>query len=645
MRIYRFLIMAFMLATAAVPADKGRCAVYLDGEEVVFSHSAPRGSKVFLVGDFNGWNPTIDRMIWEDGSYRVRLFLLPNRYSYRFVVDGERMVDRDNRSLDSEGNSVFYFVEEDGVYSLHFSRPGGGDGKDLFDGAEYGLEGLGYGEEGSGEVLLSGSFRGELSEDLVWSATAACSDEEEPFILKAEAVSGNDDWRVRGFYRAGGLDLGDPLHLIGPGGPYDYLPGLFCRGIGVEKSREGVLSGRIFIAERLEGYRNGLEEVKLEPGAESEELLTERDPAGNDIIGLKVGLRLGRADLRYLFRRNRGISSAVSGAAGEIQGTEEVRVNGVWAEYQAGEGNILELQYLYGSSSLCDYDLSGDVGVGNIQEEIELQSGWKLYAGFTTELAGFDCGLSIIREKLTNYPSGATGDKDKFRNAASLKVGAGSGNYQFGLKMSAESYTGSIAADFLLRRRNFWLDGDRVRYYNLPLINSGGMLELHSFLTRGESLPGGPFGSDRLSIVFAADMDRLSRSSVVLRAVKSIHLRFLLPDDTPEPLREIDLMADLRGVIYNYPGIEEGYTDLFVGLRKEFDRYAWVIVGLGFNPYRIDRWEYDINRLGREIYMDEKGVFSSAASLSPHLIAEALKDAEGDLSGNYTFSVQAGFRF
>jgi hypothetical protein len=140
-------------------------------------------------------------------------------------------------------------------------------------------------------------------------------------------------------------------------------------------------------------------------------------------------------------------------------------------------------------------------------------------------------------------------------------------------------------------------------------------------------------------------MDRLSRSSVVLRAVKSMPLRFFLPDDTPEPLREIDLMADLRGVIYNYPGIEEGYTDLFVGLRKEFDRYAWVIAGLGFNPYRIDRWEYDINRMGREIHMDEKGVFSSAASLSPHLIAEALKDAEGDMSGNYTFSVQAGFRF
>jgi 1,4-alpha-glucan branching enzyme len=51
--------------------------------------------EVFLCGDFNQWAPQSLRMIRRDGSGRweKRLILLPGRYEYKFVVDGQWMCD------------------------------------------------------------------------------------------------------------------------------------------------------------------------------------------------------------------------------------------------------------------------------------------------------------------------------------------------------------------------------------------------------------------------------------------------------------------------------------------------------------------------------------------------------------------------
>ena len=45
--------------------------------------------KVFLAGDFNQWNPQVNRMTKsKDGSFRARMKLPPGEYRYKFVVDG-----------------------------------------------------------------------------------------------------------------------------------------------------------------------------------------------------------------------------------------------------------------------------------------------------------------------------------------------------------------------------------------------------------------------------------------------------------------------------------------------------------------------------------------------------------------------------
>lgn len=54
----------------------------------------PEADKVFLTGDFNGWDATAERMRKvKDGSFRRKLPLTPGTYQYKFVVDGEWLPD------------------------------------------------------------------------------------------------------------------------------------------------------------------------------------------------------------------------------------------------------------------------------------------------------------------------------------------------------------------------------------------------------------------------------------------------------------------------------------------------------------------------------------------------------------------------
>ncbi len=49
----------------------------------------PDAKKVYLVGDFNNWNPEADRMVKRKGAFHKLLQLEPGEYQYKFVVDGE----------------------------------------------------------------------------------------------------------------------------------------------------------------------------------------------------------------------------------------------------------------------------------------------------------------------------------------------------------------------------------------------------------------------------------------------------------------------------------------------------------------------------------------------------------------------------
>ena len=58
--------------------------------KVTFSLKAPNAKEVFLVGDFNNWDPEANSMkLAKDGSWKASLVFIPGRYEFKFLVDGK----------------------------------------------------------------------------------------------------------------------------------------------------------------------------------------------------------------------------------------------------------------------------------------------------------------------------------------------------------------------------------------------------------------------------------------------------------------------------------------------------------------------------------------------------------------------------
>ncbi len=73
---------------AAEPVDRG----------IIFSINAPSAKEVYIVGDFNHWkiNEASRLAKLDDGSWQKKFALTPGRYRYKFVVDGEWLLDSQN---------------------------------------------------------------------------------------------------------------------------------------------------------------------------------------------------------------------------------------------------------------------------------------------------------------------------------------------------------------------------------------------------------------------------------------------------------------------------------------------------------------------------------------------------------------------
>lgn len=66
--------------------------------EAVFTLAAPVGKNVALAGSFNDWDPALTIMDYQHdtGIYSRRMELPPGTYEYKFVIDGEWVLDEKN---------------------------------------------------------------------------------------------------------------------------------------------------------------------------------------------------------------------------------------------------------------------------------------------------------------------------------------------------------------------------------------------------------------------------------------------------------------------------------------------------------------------------------------------------------------------
>jgi chromosome partitioning protein len=93
---------AFKQEEAALPVVPRIPAIQPIAEPVdrstLFSINAPRAKEVYIVGDFNHWkmNEASRLSKLEDGSWQKKFTLNPGKYRYKFVVDGEWLLDSQN---------------------------------------------------------------------------------------------------------------------------------------------------------------------------------------------------------------------------------------------------------------------------------------------------------------------------------------------------------------------------------------------------------------------------------------------------------------------------------------------------------------------------------------------------------------------
>lgn len=81
-------------AKANIEAPAAKKAVS-NTRRVIFTVRAEAGSKVFLAGSFNDWDPTAKAMTDKknEGLFTATLTLAPGTYQYKFVIDGTWCAD------------------------------------------------------------------------------------------------------------------------------------------------------------------------------------------------------------------------------------------------------------------------------------------------------------------------------------------------------------------------------------------------------------------------------------------------------------------------------------------------------------------------------------------------------------------------
>jgi len=69
-------------------------------------------NKVFIAGEFNGWNSSLNQLLDEDGdgTYQINLPIPPGLYQYKFVVDGRWIQDPENENKSPDGFGGFNSV-------------------------------------------------------------------------------------------------------------------------------------------------------------------------------------------------------------------------------------------------------------------------------------------------------------------------------------------------------------------------------------------------------------------------------------------------------------------------------------------------------------------------------------------------------
>lgn len=229
---------ALSLAPAARPASAG---VRVEEDEVIFTIRAAGAQQVYLVGDFNNWNPTVERMEKDGDTFIISLFLVEGSYRYKFVVDGVWMVDPDNPG-DLQKGSLLTLEERAGGYALSTDQP---EPEQAVPTLQTAFRYIGQFRRDAGEgesdqiadlflFVDRPNLRGRidlqsLDHTWKWTPLSADVDVDRAFL---EAVVGR--LTFTGFENDSTWTSRGPVTLVGRDGVFDYNAGFDRHGVSVE---------------------------------------------------------------------------------------------------------------------------------------------------------------------------------------------------------------------------------------------------------------------------------------------------------------------------------------------------------------------------------------------------------------------------
>ena len=649
-KIITFLILAACSCTAVSYGS-----VVLDEEEIIFRVAVEGAEKVFLVGDFNEWNPTLDRMVEKDGEFVIRLFLVPGRYRYMFVADGESMQDTDCPGRDEDGKAFFIFRESRNGYEIVYRDKA--SSVSVSESSKVDVAGRLYIKEDRDEAgsFLSVLMRYEIDERI--KAEIVPGFEfigEEHGVFRSYLVRGSASYETdrgvfRAFNRLCDLDYGDPLSLFGKTGLFDYSPGLFYRGVDAEAGILFGISARIVYAGRIEGY-DPVEEPdppqSLPVIEYSNELpFNHRSPVDSDILSVRIGSRSGAFEFDYIYRHDTGPGGRKwilsKDPAILYDGFEKLSVHGVWLRFVPEEDIGFEVEFLTGSTTLSSLErvLSPSIEADRFCYEQDWETGHRIFCGLSYRPGRFNAGFSWRRTKLSTDPQLAGERSSDIRNTTSMDIVFHTRRLTASLNGMTDCFSGTGSAQrFWLQKWNFWLDGDELDMGSLPFLRSKGIYEVRFTLAeQGEedlSVPFDPAGE--ISITVRGEMsDSDQRLTRVL-----LKKGFLMG-------RWCSVHFDTRFIMYDnekWVG-ENRFVDTWAGFCWRFPHSIWVTLGTGVSPYFFDRWRYKLTPYGREKYFVDRGLFNTTAYSSDIDMLEALAKVERSLSNEWTISVEAGMRF
>jgi hypothetical protein len=388
----RIAVMVLLALAAGVPA---RGAVRVDQDEVIFTLRAPGAAEVYLVGDFNQWNPTVEPMNRSGDQFEIGLFLVAGDYRYQFVVDGRAVNDPDNPAPKGQRGSPLILVERGNglVLSTEVTGSTGPVAR-----AQPGLRYIGAVRSRDEttdfhrvDLTVRGAYErlraraAVASEDSSWSSDPLSVDvwfdrgriDVGMGALSAEAFENDSTWTSL-----------DPTALVGNAGVYHYNAGYRRHAVG------GTLATSKITVRAFYGDETGRAPAAgaTAPSAAVDSFLAGTAPDtsvyaarytfdASDALAFEAALDAGATEGGFVFRRDAGTSPGVA-ARLDRAGPLAVATTYATRENRAVSSVWLRRSHLLGAR------VSGAYGWGSIESHARAAGLDSLAPGQTIGAAG-----------------------------------------------------------------------------------------------------------------------------------------------------------------------------------------------------------------------------------------------------------------